>query len=75
MCDSKEDWYTQRKQDRQIFIPSASEGELLTPESPTLQFKQHSRHNEAHITISTDSTSMSYNAINKTALSCALYLV
>jgi len=31
MCDSKENWYAQRKQDRQIFIRSASQVKLLIP--------------------------------------------
>jgi phage anti-repressor protein len=49
MCDSKENWYAQRKQDRQIFIHSASHGKLLTSESPTQQLKQHSIDVRKHV--------------------------
>ena len=76
MCATVKKIGTHReKQDRQIFIHSASQGELLTTESPAQQFKQRSRRKEARSTIFASSTSKSHFATNKTTLSCALYLV
>ena len=62
------------KQDRQIFIHSASQRELLTPESLTQQFVQRSRRNEARAKIFTDSTSKSQfcNKQNNTKLCIVL---